>query len=396
MPLDASVDAATLRVRSRYGARRVLWSESAHKRVRECGRTSIAPGGSIVLRVSAAAGDAPASAGYAGLSSCGSVWSCPVCSAKVASVRQREVAEGIRTWQDWGGDVVMVTLTMRHHKSQSVGLLWDGLSSGWDRITRRGAEDRKAFRVGGSVRVVEVTHGANGWHLHVHALVFISGRLRAGQMSALGLSMFRLWSEGVTTAKSKTGQPLGISAPSAGRGGLDVRMVAGPDPLGSYFTKQTYATRAALEATRSDLKRARGNNRTPFTILADVVDQGDADDLDLWHDYERASKGRRQLQWSKGFRDVLGIGKGQTDEEISSIDHGGHDVVLIPAESREKLWHAGLEVALLELAREDPANAPARARAWLDERGLIWCDPPPSRPDPGTWARAANDHGTLF
>ena len=108
--------------------------------------------------------------------------------------------------------------------------------------------------------------------------------------------------------------------------------------LGDYFVKACYS--ASMEVGRSDMKKARLGGRTPFALLDDIVVNkrtGEVgpdylDDLDLWHEWEKASKGKRQIAWSKGLRarllpaeEVVEL----TDEEIVEADLGGDEVAEI-------------------------------------------------------------------
>lgn len=107
---------------------------------------------------------------YSGLTVCGSVWSCPVCAAKIQERRRIEIAQGF----DWayanGKKMIMVTFTIPHYANQKLAELitkmreaFKGLRAGnpWTRITQR---------VGyvGLIRSLEVTLGENGWHPHTH------------------------------------------------------------------------------------------------------------------------------------------------------------------------------------------------------------------------------------
>jgi hypothetical protein len=37
----------------------------------------------------------------------------------------------------------------------------------------------------------------------------------------------------------------------------------------------------------------------------------------LYREYDACFKGKKQLHWSRGFRDLLGLGEEQTDEELA-------------------------------------------------------------------------------
>src|SRR5450830_1322733 len=77
----------------RYLGREVNWGESRLKRCRDCGRVAITVGGSVAVRVSGGVG------GFAGLSTCGSVWACGVCNAKIMARRQLEIGAAVEVWK---------------------------------------------------------------------------------------------------------------------------------------------------------------------------------------------------------------------------------------------------------------------------------------------------------
>ena len=55
-------------------------------------------------------------AGYAGLSTCASVWACPCCAARIAARRAAELVAVRTAVRLMGGTAYLVTLTVRHHK----------------------------------------------------------------------------------------------------------------------------------------------------------------------------------------------------------------------------------------------------------------------------------------
>lgn len=312
---------------ARFSALRYLWDNSTLAPVRSCFHHSVT-GGDIVVKVQATADGFRA--GLSGAPTCGSVWVCPVCSHKIATQRAQELATAIRKWQALDGTVVMVTMTMRHNKGQKLADLWGGVSHGWKRATsgRAWVQDQalNGSDVNGKtkipwVRTTEITHGVNGWHVHVHALLFLRGEFSA---QGIGSSMFQRWRKGLMDK--------GFSAPIATSGGLDIRAIESDgEVIAGYLNKSTYdgALGASFEATFGAHKEANGKGRTPFQILAALAtsDTPDRRDLALWYEYEAASHGRRQMGWSLGFRALLALEPEVSDEALAAADmDNGHSV----------------------------------------------------------------------
>lgn len=392
----------------RYAAQELQWEHSTLKRVRGCGRRVSAGADGVTVRLSG--GPSGRVAGFGGLQTCGSTWACPVCSAKIAAERQAEVETAVRRWQERGGGVIFGTATMRHWQRHRLGDLWDALSSAWhevtsgaswtrwqegcghgvpvERVVRRGArkgdvvvEERLPW-----LRTVECTVTPNGWHLHVHFLMFVDRPVTDATAEELSEPMWQAWRSGVKAA----GLPAPVRRPGREgvgfQGGWDVQAV-GPgelDAIGQYFTKAVYdgAQLAALEVARGDLKDGRGaGSRTPFGLLRSLVghelvgDDGqrfaavDADDLALWSEWEQASKGRRQLTWSQGLRQLVGLVPDErSDEEIAADEHGGADVLRIPCGSSgwSALWRrpGGRWQLLRELEDSGLVAAVRLLRSW--------------------------------
>lgn len=310
-------------------------------------------------------------AGIAGLASCGSVWADPVCNAKVMARRALEVGAAVALWQSQGKPVVFGTFTMRHHKGQGLGTLWEALSLAWRRVVGGKAwiTDKGRYEVIGWCRVVEVTIGRNGWHVHVHVLFFLDSWLSADVLAAWHGAMFGRWSAALQRAGLMA--PLSIAQ--------DFRLVTGPADadLAAYFTKAVDQPKAmGLELTQSQSKRARtGNGTDPVWSLLDGIEEGDADALDAWHEWERVSKGKRQIGWSRGLRELLGLVREQSDEEIAAEEVGtkDDDLVLIDAEGWEVLCRQPYLIGVL-LDVTEAGGLPA-LREFLDGLGVSYTVP---------------------
>lgn len=325
----------------RYAARHVLWDETSLDRVKACGRRVVAKGQGVAVKV-AVSPEGKRTAGYAGVQHCGSVWACPVCSAKIAEGRRVELAQAIAAWTAQGGKVALATFTMRHRKGQRLRTLWDALTYAWSKTTsgRAWGKDKDLAGVEGWCRVVEVTEGEAGWHVHVHALIFLrpdaAGHFDTDEDRA-GYLEGAMWGRWVNALNRK-----GLSALRSV--GADVKVLDGtatPETaLGDYFTKAVYrptAESASYEVARGDLKDGRFGNRTPFQILADLVASGDLDDLDAWHEWERASVGRRQIGWSKGMRALLLTEPEKDDQELADAERAGEVVATIDRDTYDQI-----------------------------------------------------------
>jgi hypothetical protein len=295
--------------RQRDAARRWLWANSGHDRQRSCGRDPVGQLVGLTRRDGAAT--------WAGLETCGSVWSCPVCSGRVLAERGDELRQALDAWHGQGGAVAMVTLTMRHGREHALADCWDALSDAWAAASGRYSGVRAAklaADVAGWARRVEVTWGArHGWHVHVHALVFLR---RPDEAGALGEAMFAAWA-------ARLGR-VGLT-PLRDSGGLDVRVLSldqARQEAAGYVAKGTYSesARAAAELTGGG-KLGRGGNLTPWGIL-DAARRGDRQARALWAEWEATSHGRRAITWSEGLRDELDVDQERDDDEIAGDGAG--------------------------------------------------------------------------
>jgi hypothetical protein len=81
--------------------------------------------------------------------------------------------------------------------------------------------------------------------------------------------------------------------------------------------KRPYGWTIEHELTKSVSKMSRGDQgMTPLDLLQAFLD-GDQRAGKLWQEYAGVFKGRHQLQWSRGLREVLGLGKAESDLEIA-------------------------------------------------------------------------------
>ncbi len=64
-------------------------------------------------------------------------------------------------------------------------------------------------------------------------------------------------------------------------------------------------------------------------LLDEWFGDGEVESAELWKEFEQASKGRRQITWSHGLREMLGMTTEKTDEDIASEELGSSDDDLV-------------------------------------------------------------------
>lgn len=294
-------EARAKRYRLRYRAQAVTELPS----VQACGRSVVATGGygQAVLMLGAQG------AGYAGLNTCSSVSACPVCSARVRAQRTREVEAAGLAWLRRGGHLAFLTLTLPHDTGDSLDELLDTVAESWRRVQQsKGYRDRREAYGLRFIRSLEVTHtrdeqGGNGWHPHLHVLLFLEVEPTPDRLADLLGAITGPWVRNVVRRGWRVPTQLDLQAVQGrtGKGGLLrylTKVQDGYDRPGSAV---------ALEMVRGDLKSGRrGLSRTPFEILEGAV-EGSARDLRLWREYEAATRGVRVLDKTRGLYAELGV-----------------------------------------------------------------------------------------
>lgn len=275
-------------------------------------------------------GDA-SGAHYSGLERCASIWACPVCSAVIRAGRAEEIADAVGRWEAAGGHVVMATLTVRHRAGDGLAEALDGVLRAWQQTISSSPwlRAKERYRIAGYVRSVEVTHGANGWHPHVHALLFIQG----APWTDAEASAFESWFFDRWLAKT-TAQ--GLRQPSRAHG-IDLVHADGGRVLAEYLAKTQEheeprrSASVGNEMARTDMKSGRGGSLMPFELLDS--EPSDREAAALWNEYVAATHGRRAVTWSRGLRDLVAAGEERSDEEIIDETEARPMVFLLPRET---------------------------------------------------------------
>lgn len=295
------------RVRERYKLLDVLQDITGYDRIKACRRRRISADQPVRLR----GGDGKAY--FAGVQTCGSIWACPVCAAKIRARRVQEVGVSIRLHREAGGWVETQVLTFPHGKRDALGKMLDAQSLALKRAFggEQWKKDQARYGIVGRIAFTEGTIGPNGWHPHTHLVHFYDREPTDEERVDLQRRIYTRFAAAMVRQGYRRPQEQHCK----------IQPIRSDGDLSHYL--------AAMEMLRLDMKSAVDEDgvlrRTPFQILRDFAITGDVEDLDLWREWEQATHGRQAVRWSKGLKGRFGIGR-KTDEEIAAEQAGGEDI----------------------------------------------------------------------
>lgn len=114
---------------------------------------------------------------YGGLMTCGRGWVCPICAHRLARKRRLLLAYIVGKLTALGYRHSLVTYTLAHNIQDDLSTVKTALLEAY-RFTKSGAPYQRFVKrhgIIGSIRTIEITHGDNGWHPHIHELLIHSG-----------------------------------------------------------------------------------------------------------------------------------------------------------------------------------------------------------------------------
>ena len=251
-----------------------------------------------------------------GLTTCGSVWTCPVCSAKILTHRKHAVDEAITAWANQGGYFILETLTLSHRLGDTIRDQRDALKLGWEAISHGSfSENHKKAGQVGYLKVTDVTYGKNGFHLHLHVLRFMKGNLPEASASKWMTKIFRKWQKSISSA--------GFKSPK--ESGHHFERVYDHQRLKGYFTKG-FDNPGTTESN------------SVWNVLTAAIANPKSTSTFIWRSWESESQGMRQMTWSRNLRKSLGLGQALDDEEINDLPI---PLLEIAAEDVSRYGHSG-------------------------------------------------------
>ena len=316
------------------------------RRVRKCLRVLTHVADRVELRRRGA------KASFNGLQTCGSVWDCPVCMRKITERRAIELDTAGGRWIDQGGYVYLVTHTLAHNPSMTLKQTLAQLQTAY-RLFNSGRAWQELKELGAvrhTVRSIEVTIGDNGWHPHIHVLIFADPIGNESLRKFEALSAAR-WVQCVRRA--------GGSALS----GVGYKLTAGDTKISEYIAKYGHQPKEAgwsigRELSKSVTKRAAKDGLTPQQLLMQSRD-GNKHAGALWREYSDTMHGRLQLVWSRGLRAAVGMEEEESDDAVAAAIGESDVFAEITRSGWSQLMTIGEDVrgALLQLAAAGDVSA---------------------------------------
>jgi len=228
---------------------------------------------------------------YGNLETCSSVWVCPVCAAKISERRRAELQHVVDSVDYLP---IMLTFTLRHSLGDDFGSLRQGLLDAWRQFRANDWKRIKAFfGWHADVRVVEVTHGSNGWHPHIHCLAFFKQGHNPQSLELMEHYMKRRWQHVVRLKGFDCTLEHGCVMDSEARTVAEYIAKFGYEPQES---NQGWGV--AEELSKSTSKTAHWKGSTPWELLLRSM-SGDGYARHLFKVYAEVTKGKQQMAWSQ-------------------------------------------------------------------------------------------------
>lgn len=227
---------------------------------------------------------------YSGLQMCKRLWLCPVCASRAARERRKGMKRAIDALTREGQQLAFVTYTVRHSADDALATV-----AGWVLNAHRAMHSGKAwsaiesaFGWEGSIKCVEVLHGDNGWHFHLHELGFIGTNV---SLEALQERLRGRWLLCLQSVGADAKREIGLECKPAKKSVRD------------YVSKWGIVP----ELASGQDKKARRGGVLPFQ-LPDYMLAANVDETPyraLYREYASATKGIKQVWASPSVRPYM-------------------------------------------------------------------------------------------
>lgn len=261
---------------------------------------------------------------YVNLTACGSVWTCPVCTALIQERRRQEIEQAVEWSYAQGLQPMLVTLTFPHRSWHKLADLLDQQADALRRLRAGAPWTRWKTRAGyrGLIRALELTHGVNGWHPHTHELWFVGAHVNASDARAQILARW----ESACAAAGLLDLGDAAQLKAFREHAVDTK---GWCSASDYLAKQDDSRHWGVdrEVAKASSKSGKKSGLHPFGLLA-LARDGDARAAALYVEYAETMRAKksRQHYWSPGLKDEVGVNE-RSDEELAGESRAKADIL---------------------------------------------------------------------
>jgi len=277
---------------------------------------------------------------YVNLITCNRVWVCPVCAAKITERRRMELARSLGIRDDlWipdgeGGEahitvpryhLAMATFTISHAKGERLVDVLGRLKRAYKKMWggRRAQNFKSSYRVIGTIRAIEPTHGDHGWHPHIHLLLVRDTWNTQEAVLDMYMTLDLQWFDACESVGAETSLQHGLTLSAA-----DQKAAEYIGKMGQQVDDAIRRWDSLSELTKYPVKHGRGSARTLWDLLADYMG-GDVAAGELWIEGIEALRGTAHLMTSPGLWKALGTSESIGDDaEMAQDEKNASDAIL--------------------------------------------------------------------
>lgn len=239
---------------------------------------------------------------------CGSGWVCPACMMYIQERRRQELTLALeRSKDDYFS--VLATYTFRHNIGMRLPTMLRQMQESFKAVKsgRMWQLIKSEYMLVGSVKALEITYGANGWHPHIHELILVKRKMieeyNQNSTDEFALSLYHQMSSRWTEALANVGL--------SGLDGVAFDLRSSKEDVAEYVSKWGKLPSGVNLNVKAD-EVAYSVSKTPADGSLGVLDilymaEHSEKHANLYREYHAATKGRSQLQWSRGLKALLDI-----------------------------------------------------------------------------------------
>lgn len=321
-------------------------------RIATCLRAPLAPTVSLQYNAEHCA------ASWANLATCGSVWVCPVCAARIGARRTEEIKAACKIWSERQGYLCMMTLTLRHHKARRLEEIYSNLRAAYRKLLggERWILFQKRYKIVGYISAREITYGKNGWHPHLHVLFFCKEPLNNDMRQTMADWCGQRWRDELAALGENATQEHGVKVTQTDEEGED------------YLTKLSSTWSIGNEIAGINNKSGKQGGLVPAQLLRKYR-KGDEKAGYRYQEYAAATFNTNWVSWSPGLRkEIFNDETEETDEQIAAKpEKGAVEIFAFTRYQWFTILEKGLRGQIIELAHE---NDPGQIAIFVSGEGL--------------------------